>query len=66
MCAHARVCEALTSPLDITVSSLISGLFRGLRETGLDQLSYVGVFFEWHILWTMLALMFNPLLLIML
>ena len=67
VCARMPVCvrEALTSPLDITVSSLISGLFRGLRETGLDQLSYVGVFFEWHILWTMLALMFNPLLLML-
>lgn len=44
--------EAPSSPLDITVSSLISGLFEDC-ETGQDQLLYEGMFFEWHILWTM-------------
>ncbi len=45
MCVCVCVCvKALSSPLDITVSSLISGLFVDCEKTGLDQLLYVGVF----------------------
>lgn len=39
--------------LDITVSSLISGSLNDCDKNELDQLSYAGVLFEWHILWTM-------------
>lgn len=68
------VCVCTQSPfLSIRHYSFKSHLriVCGLLETGLDQLLYVGMFFEWHILWTVqeylkvlwIALMFNPLLL---
>lgn len=52
MCVCVSEHKALSSPFDITVSSLISGLFEDC-ETGQDQLLCEGMFFEWHILWTM-------------